>query len=920
MTTPVPPKTIVVGVTAEPSGKRFGNQFLRRLLGQPSTLIAFGWLAVVVICAIFASWLAPFDPLENNFDPAAMLQGPSAEHWLGTDDNGRDVLSRMIFGARIALLVGIGSVLIAMLIGVPIGLLLGYRGGWWDRLGTRFVDILDALPGLLVAIAVIAILGRGLGALMLAIGLVFAMNFARMSRAITLAERSKLYIDAAKVSGIGEFVIVFRQILPNLVGPLVIQGAILTGSAIIIESMLSFLGLGLQSTVPSWGGLLGVAAGKLAVHPFLAIPPGIAIVLTVLSFNLIGDGINDALAGKKRKRVKPVKRARADQRAAAVASAAAPVNQVGGADAARPALEIAGLDIVLGGAKDQVTLVHDVNLTIARGEIVGLLGESGSGKSTLARAILGLMQPGIGIAKGQILLDGVDIAGLGEKDLRDIRGTRLAAVFQDPMASLSPVHTVGKQIVETLRSHERMTKKQALAEAARLLERVGVANAHTRLNDYPHQFSGGMAQRVAIAIAIASWPEIIIADEATSALDVTIQAQVLDLLLELRDEFGLSILFITHGLGVAAEACDRVVVMYRGEIVEDSEVHELFDAPQHPYTERLLAANPALHEPRTAGGRPAGDETPRVEEMLEGGEAESLGAGACIGTGTAGSAPLLSVRDLALEYGGTGFGAKPKRVVEGVGFDIAAGETLGLVGESGSGKSTTGRAILRLLPIADGTVEFEGTDITSFGRHTPLSYRRDVQAVFQDPSMSLNPRQPVAYSLTAALARHGIGNRAEREHLAETAFDQVGLTADHLRRYPSELSGGQQQRVAIARALVLRPKLVVCDEAVSALDLLTQQQIIELLAELQHETGMSYLFIAHDLGLVRNICDRIAVMRSGRLVELAATEQLFHNPLHPYTKRLLGATPADHPAGREERRRVRVGFARAHAEGQVPLP
>ena len=908
MTTPVPPKTIVVGVTAEPSGKRFGNQFLRRLLGQPSTLIAFGWLAVVVICAIFASWLAPFDPLENNFDPAAMLQGPSAEHWLGTDDNGRDVLSRMIFGARIALLVGIGSVLIAMLIGVPIGLLLGYRGGWWDRLGTRFVDILDALPGLLVAIAVIAILGRGLGALMLAIGLVFAMNFARMSRAITLAERSKLYIDAAKVSGIGEFVIVFRQILPNLVGPLVIQGAILTGSAIIIESMLSFLGLGLQSTVPSWGGLLGVAAGKLAVHPFLAIPPGIAIVLTVLSFNLIGDGINDALAGKKRKRVKPVKRARADQRAAAVASAAAPVNQVGGADAARPALEIAGLDIVLGGAKDQVTLVHDVNLTIARGEIVGLLGESGSGKSTLARAILGLMQPGIGIAKGQILLDGVDIAGLGEKDLRDIRGTRLAAVFQDPMASLSPVHTVGKQIVETLRSHERMTKKQALAEAARLLERVGVANAHTRLNDYPHQFSGGMAQRVAIAIAIASWPEIIIADEATSALDVTTQAQVLDLLLDLRDEFGLTILFITHGLGVAAEACDRVVVMYRGEIVEDSEVHELFESPKHAYTERLLSANPALHRasPEATGAR--GDAL--RDEALD-------AAAAPRGAGT----PLLSVRDLSLDYGTPGaLSSKTKRVVEGVSFDIAAGETLGLVGESGSGKSTTGRAILRLLPIAEGSVQFEGTDITSFGRNTPLSYRSEVQAVFQDPSMSLNPRHPVSYALTAALARHGVDSRSERERLAREAFDQVGLQRAHLDRYPTELSGGQQQRVAIARALVLRPKLVVCDEAVSALDLLTQQQIIELLAQLQHETGMSYLFIAHDLGLVRNICDRIAVMRSGRLVELAETERLFRDPQHPYTKRLLGMTPADTPVGREERRRTRRAFESAHAQGQIPVP
>ena len=903
MTNPAPPTTEVLRVTR--TRPVTGSRFLARILRQPTTVLSLGWIAIVAICAVFAPVLAPFDPLENNFVPEALLQGPSAEHWLGTDDNGRDVLSRMIYGARIALLVGMGSVLVAMLIGVPIGLVLGYRGGWWDRIGTRFVDILDALPGLLVAIAVIAILGRGLGALMLAIGIIFAMNFARMSRAITLAERGKLYVDAAKVSGLREGAILFRQILPNLTGPLVIQGAILTGSAIIIESMLSFLGIGLQSAVPSWGGLLGLAATKLAVQPFLAIPPGLAIMLTVLSFNLVGDGINDALAGEKRKHVKPIKRRRQ-----AAAGHVAPSAGVPEASDATPVLDIRDLEVVLNGARDQVSLVRDVNLTIARGEIVGLLGESGSGKSTLARAVLGLMQPGIGIASGQILLDGVDIAGLGEKGMRGIRGTKLAAVFQDPMASLSPVHTVGKQIVETLRAHTRMSKSEARRQAAQLLTRVGVVNAESRLGDYPHQFSGGMAQRVAIAIAIASKPEIIVADEATSALDVTTQAQVLDLLLDLRDEFGLSILFITHGLGVAAEACDRVVVMYRGEIVEDSEVHELFDEPQHAYTARLLAANPSLHEPEPVPV-PQDPSHRHREALLREGELDLEPAGE----------RLLSVRELALDYGTSGvFGAKAHRVVEGVSFDIAPGETLGLVGESGSGKSTTGRAILRMLPVAEGVIEFEGVDITSFGRHTPLSYRSDVQAVFQDPSMSLNPSRPVSNALTAAMARHGIADRAEREHLAEAAFAQVGLTADHLRRYPRELSGGQQQRVAIARALVLRPKLVVCDEAVSALDLLTQQQIIELLAELQEQTGMSYLFIAHDLGLVRNICDRIAVMRSGRVVELADAEQLFHDPQHPYTRRLLGATPADHPDGREERRRTRNAFAKAHAEGQVPLP
>lgn len=283
--------------------------------------------------------------------------------------------------------------------------------------------------------------------------------------------------------------------------------------------------------------------------------------------------------------------------------------------------------------------------------------------------------------------------------------------------------------------------------------------------------------------------------------------------------------------------------------------------------------------------------------------------------------PLVRVRDLAIDYGSPSLlGARARRVVEGVSFDIRRGETLGLVGESGSGKSTTGRVLLRLLPVAEGTVEVDGTDITSYGKRTPLAYRKQVQAVFQDPSMSLNPRQLVSYALTSALARHGVSNRAERDRRTREAFDQVGLQQAHLERYPTELSGGQQQRVAIARALVLRPKLVVCDEAVSALDLSTQSQIINLLEQLQRETGVSYLFIAHDLGIVRHISDRIAVMRSGRLVELAESETLFERPHHPYTKRLLSATPADRPRGREERRRTRIAYAKAHAEGQVPMP
>mgnify|MGYP001336630026 CR=1 FL=1 len=591
-------KTVAVATARTHETGSVASRVLKRLVRKPIAIIAVAWLLVVVFSAIFADVLAPYDPLQSEFTAAGILQGPSVEHPLGTDDAGRDVLSRLLFGARVALAVGFGSVLVAMLIGVPIGLLLGYRAGWTDRLGTRFVDIIDSLPGMLVAFAIVAILGRGLGSIMLAIGIIFSMNFARMSRAITLAERSKLYIDAAKVSGIREITILFRQVLPNLAGPLVIQGAILTGAAIIIESALSFLGIGLESSVPSWGGQLGVAVSKQIVQPFIVFPPGLTIMLTVLAFNMLGDSVSEALSGETRKRFKRVAR---EQTAAP--APADPAN----------VLEIRDVTVELRRRDEGVALVKDASLTVGRGEIVALLGESGSGKSTLAKAVLGLLAPGIGVASGSILLDGKDIAGMSEKELRSIRGTELAAVFQDPMAALSPVHTIGTQLTDVIRAHAKVSKREARARAAELLDKVGVRDAANRLDDYPHQFSGGMAQRVAIAIALASKPKLVIADEATSALDVTTQAQVLDLLVALRDEFGMGILLITHDLGVVAEVADRAAVMNAGEIVEVStDAASLFDAPQHPYTKKLLAAR--TRPPRHASSTPRGGRRETAQE------------------------------------------------------------------------------------------------------------------------------------------------------------------------------------------------------------------------------------------------------------------------------------------------------------------
>ncbi len=613
------------GTKSPSSAKRIFDRVRR----QPLTVAAFFVIVFLALVAIFAPLIAPYDP--NQSDYSTLLSGPTSAHWLGTNDLGQDELSRLLYGTRVALVVALGSVLIAAMLGVPIGLLLGYRGGWTDRLGSRLVDVAQALPGILVALAVIAILGRSLWTLMFAIGLIFTMGFARLTRAVTLTERHKLYVESAHVVGMKERVIIFRQVLPNLVGPIIIQAAVFFGSAIMIESGLSFLGVGLDRDTPTWGGMLSGAVEHQAQQPFLAFAPGIAIIITVLAFNLFGDGLNDAITGGVRKspRKKLTTAELPGMSNAPTASAATLPGQtysMGAQDAATAApdatspwdsradeirtptgatetlpdpvegavLDVRGLSVSLERPEgDVVPLVSGANLSIEPGEIVGLLGESGSGKSMFAKAVMGLLPPRTRLSAGSIMFDGDQIAFQSQRALRAVRGAGIGVVFQDPLSALSPVHTVGKQLIEPLREHKGMSVAEAKERAVELLDRVGVTEARSRLDHYPHQFSGGMAQRVAIAMALAADPKLLIADEATSALDVTTQAQVLDLILDLRDEYGMGVLLITHDLGVVAETCDRAAIMYAGEIVEVGTTTDLFHAPRHPYTSALLAANPA---------------------------------------------------------------------------------------------------------------------------------------------------------------------------------------------------------------------------------------------------------------------------------------------------------------------------------------
>jgi peptide/nickel transport system ATP-binding protein len=529
-------------------------------------------------------------------------------------------------------------------------------------------------------------------------------------------------------------------------------------------------------------------------------------------------------------------------------------------------LAVEGLDVGYRIAGGHLHAVRGASLTVGEGEVVAVVGESGSGKSTLAQAVIGLLPGNGAIEGGRIRLgappDGIELTGLSEKALRGVRGRRIGLVPQDPTVSLNPVQRIGVQVGEVLRVHGLADKRTARLRAVELLARAGLPDPEVRAGQYPHELSGGMRQRVLIAIAIAARPGLIIADEPTSALDATVQRRILDHLDALRAETGTAMLLITHDLGVAADRADRVVVMSGGRIVEEGPVERILAGPADPYTRALVAAAPGLSAPRAPRTPPPSDTRPIVEVR-----------------GLTKDFPLPRVQ------GRRGV----LRAVDDVSFDLVRGETLALVGESGSGKSTTARLVLRLADPTAGEIRFDGADVTRVtGRHW-RELRRRAQLVYQNPYASLDPRFSVEEVVTEPLRAFGVGSPAERRTRAAELVGRVALPAAVLARRPAELSGGQRQRIAIARALALSPDLVVCDEPVSALDVSVQAQVLALLEELQTDQGLAYLFISHDLAVVRRIAHRVGVMREGRLLELRPTEELFTDPREDYTRELLGA-------------------------------
>ncbi|PWC37637.1 dipeptide ABC transporter ATP-binding protein [Azospirillum sp. TSO35-2] len=585
-------------------------------------------------------------------------------------------------------------------------------------------------------------------------------------------------------------------------------------------------------------------------------------------------------------------------------------------------LSVEGLSVAFDGEHGPLRVVEDVSFTVAPGETVAIVGESGSGKSVTSLSLMRLVDYAGGrIVGGRIRFKGRDgrerdLASPPAEALTNMRGNDIAMVFQEPMTSLNPVFTIGDQIAEAVMLHQGLDRKAARAEALRMLEKVRIPEPARLLDRHPHQLSGGMRQRVMIAMALSCRPSLLIADEPTTALDVTIQAQILRLIRLLQEEMGMGVIFITHDMGVVAEVADRVVVMWRGRKVEEGSVERIFQAPQHPYTKALLSAVPKL-------GALRGQDLPVRFPLLVVDDARAEAAPPAPppvqDTVRATDAPLLEVRDLTTRFDVRKgiFGSLKARVhaVEKVSFAVRPGETLALVGESGCGKSTTGRTIMGLQSATSGSIRFDGVDTTTLDSNGQATLKEKIQYIFQDPFASLNPRMTVGFSVAEPMLVHdyvptskpGVSRRRAIEDRVAELLTQVGLRPEHARRYPHEFSGGQRQRICIARALACDPKLIIADEAVAALDVSIQAQIVNLLMELQAKRGLSYLFISHDMAVVERVSHRVAVMYLGQIVELGPRRAVFENPQHAYTRRLMAAVPIADPSRRTRDLRLMTG-------------
>lgn len=914
--------------TQLPQAPRTGS-CLRAAVRRPLGLLAVLWLVLVIVGVLVGPLLINVSPLDQDLNN--VLAGPTGQHWLGTDPLGRDVLSRLLTGGRPTLTGALTATAVFLAVGVPLGILAGYIGSWIDRGVSLLAELLFATPGIIIVLVVLAVFGNSTTIAMVTLGVLSCGGLIRVLRGGTIALKNELYVRAARTSGLTEPQILRRHILPRLAGPILVQAFLFAGAAIIVQTALGFLGFGAPPPAPSWGSLVTDASQAINTHPWLLVPTGTTIVLTVLAFGLVGDLARDLVVDRSSASARPVGPAPKGRALTETDTTAQPRPRE---DVEPPApgalLSVRGLTVTAPSPAGSVAVVRNVDLDIATGEIVGVVGESGCGKSVTSMAVLGLLKDQLKVSSGTIAFNGVDLQQSSTKERRRLRGSEIAFISQEPIASLDPAFPVGRQLRDVVRRHEDTNRRKADARVLELLRLVQLDDPEKVARKYPHQLSGGMAQRIGIAASLAGNPSLLIADEPTTALDVTVQAEVLSLLAHLRETTGMAVLLVTHDFGVLAEVCDRAVVMYAGEVVETAPVVELLARPAMPYSAALLQSNPAsapvgAYLPSIAGTVPAPHEWPtgchfqdrcvlaasqcrvapvpvvqvsperasrclRIDDLRD---LLDIGPRAVPVPHSAASpetsrTPLLEIERLSVVYT---LGKTQQKALDEVSVSLQQGRTLGLVGGSGAGKSTLGAAVLGLVEPSSGSIRFDGRDITHLSRAARRALTRDVQVIFQDPYNSLNPARTVRQTLQEPLRLNlGLDAAAARDRVDELLL-QVGLPPEAARRYPAQFSGGQRQRIAIARALAVRPRLVVCDEAVSALDLSVQAQVLNLLKRLQAELGLTYLFVSHDLDVVRHMADDIAILQHGQLREYGPASKVYDNPSHAYTRTLLAAVP-----------------------------
>ncbi|MGW7054152.1 dipeptide ABC transporter ATP-binding protein [Streptomyces sp. NPDC054887] len=953
------------GVALERGRNGRGRLVWSRLRRSPEAVIGLSVLLTITLLAFIAPLLYPWSHID--LDYTALQAPPDNTHWFGTDSAGVDVFAMTMRGVQKSLVIGLLTAFISTVIATAVGTTAGYAGGWPDRAALSVIDLFLVLPGFLLVAVLSPLIDETSWLLLVVLLSVLSwMITGRAVRSATRSLRQSDFVRAAVYMGVRGRTVVQRHVVPSLASFLIIDATLQFGFAVIAEAGLSYFGFGVQPPEVSLGAVIAAGTSSATAFPWLFYFPAGCLLLLCLSLFLLGDGLRAALDPTaqrmktvRRKQIPPTTAGRYEEPRAAT----------GKGTAARPLLEVRDLHVSLPGPRGTVHAVRGISYTVSPGEVVAIVGESGAGKSVSASAVLGLL-PEAADVRGSVWLDGEELTGLKESGLTRVRGNDLSIVFQDSLTSLTPVYTVGHQIVEALRIHQHIDRATARRRGVELLDLVGIPDAARRMDAYPHEFSGGMRQRVSIAMAIANDPKVIIADEPTTALDVTTQAQILGILDKARRVTGAGVVIITHDLAVVAGLADRVHVMYAGRFVEEGPVNDVYAHPRMPYTIGLLGAVPRPDTDQSAltpieGGPPSPlvlpDSCPFVPRCPLAVDACRAGEPA-LRPRAGNTHPTACIRSAEFEEGGgldptavfpvpavvTGgtsgaYGGKPRpstrardqrpvvldvdrlrryfpvkrgtllrrqegmiRAVDDVSLDIRHGETLTLVGESGGGKSTLLREIIdarRSPSPAEGRVLVVGQDVHRLKRAERTLLCREVQLVAQDPVAGLDPRMPVSDILAEPLLTHGWPRRQIATRTTEL-LHLVGLDKDHADSFPSQLSGGQAQRVSIARALALRPRLLLLDEPVSALDVSVQASVLNLLRGLKSELGLSCLLVAHDLAVARYLADRVAVMHLGRIVELGDAASVFARPSHPYTHVLLSAAPLPEPARERGRRRV----------------